>query len=117
MLCLQCKLIEHNNHICSDLGPEAANHRIKLTNDQKTLTDSIKQVEELIRQCAKVSAPYHIEYMIKFASSAHKGWQSLSTITILFRWKTTDAPQHSQVRPAGCNHALQKNSTMSNHNI
>ena len=87
MLCLQCKLIEHNNHICSDLGPEAANHRIKLTNDQKTLTDSIKQVEELIRQCAKVSLHYHIEYLIKFAGSAQKGWQSLRTMTILLGGK------------------------------
>ena len=97
------------------MGPEAANHRIKLTNDQKTLTDSIKQVEELIRQCAKVSLHYHIEYLIKICRLCSKGLAEFAYDDYLVRWKTTDAPEDSQFRPAGRNHALQKNSTMSNH--
>lgn len=55
MLCLQCKLVEHSNHICSNLAPEAAAHRIKLRNDQEVLNEDIQRVDDLINECYKVA--------------------------------------------------------------
>ena len=55
MLCLQCKLVKHNNHICSDLGPAALTQRQQVTADQANITENVKQVEGLLLQCHEVT--------------------------------------------------------------